>query len=258
MEPAPGIQPSIAAEPTCCPVVELRQYTLHPGQRDTLIDLFDREFVETQEDVGIWVMGQFRDLDRPDRFVWMRGFPDMISRAFALGAFYDGPVWHAHRKAANATMIDSSNVLQLRPAHPRSGFVLPFGGRRAPREARGNGPGFMAATLCALRPGASFDAADFFVSRLKPGLAELGAERCACFVTEPATNTFPRLPVREGENMLAWFTLFAHEDAWCRHASAAGDSPRWQHEVLAPLQPLLASPAETLRLVPTARSQLHG
>ena len=34
---------------TCCPIVELRQYTLHPGQRDVLIDLFDREFVESQE-----------------------------------------------------------------------------------------------------------------------------------------------------------------------------------------------------------------
>jgi hypothetical protein len=27
------------------PVVELRQYTLRPGQRDVLIDLFDREFI---------------------------------------------------------------------------------------------------------------------------------------------------------------------------------------------------------------------
>jgi hypothetical protein len=27
------------------PVVELRQYALRPGQRDVLIDLFDREFV---------------------------------------------------------------------------------------------------------------------------------------------------------------------------------------------------------------------
>ena len=38
---------------TCCPVVELRQYTLHPGQRDVLIDLFDREFVESQEALGM-------------------------------------------------------------------------------------------------------------------------------------------------------------------------------------------------------------
>jgi hypothetical protein len=58
---------------TCWPIVELRQYTLHPGQRDVLIDLFDREFVESQEALGMKVIGQFRDLDNPDRFVWLRG-----------------------------------------------------------------------------------------------------------------------------------------------------------------------------------------
>ncbi|MGH2474717.1 MAG: NIPSNAP family protein, partial [Candidatus Limnocylindrales bacterium] len=76
----------------CCPVVELRQYTLHAGQRDVLVELFDREFVESQEAVGMELIGQFRDLDRPDRFVWLRGFPDMERRRRALEAFYGGPV----------------------------------------------------------------------------------------------------------------------------------------------------------------------
>lgn len=57
-------------EPLRCPVVELRQYTLHPGRRDALIDLFDREFVEPQEAVGMTVLGQFRNLD------WFGRFPD--------------------------------------------------------------------------------------------------------------------------------------------------------------------------------------
>src|SRR5437588_684380 len=109
---------------TCCPIVELRQYTLHPGNRDVLIDLFDREFVETQEAVGMKVIGQFRDLDHPDHFVWLRGFRDMTSRAKALNDFYGGPVWKTHREAANATIIDSDNVLLLRPALPTSEFLL--------------------------------------------------------------------------------------------------------------------------------------
>src|SRR5438105_1362157 len=94
-----------------CPIVELRQYTLRPGTRDTLIELFDREFVESQEASGMRIIGQFRDLDNPDRFVWLRGFPDMATRAQVLQAFYGGPVWKAHRDIANATMIDSDNVL---------------------------------------------------------------------------------------------------------------------------------------------------
>src|SRR5216117_1507283 len=109
---------------TCCPIVELRQYTLHPGQRDVLIDLFDREFVESQEALGMKLIGQFRDLDNPDRFVWLRGFSDMSLRARALSDFYGGPVWKAHRDAANVTMIDSDDVLLLRPAAPGSGFSL--------------------------------------------------------------------------------------------------------------------------------------
>jgi hypothetical protein len=78
-------------------VLELRQYTLHPGRRDTLITLFDREFIEPQEEVGMRVVGQFRDLDDPDRFVWIRSFPDMAARAESLAAFYGGPIWAAHR-----------------------------------------------------------------------------------------------------------------------------------------------------------------
>src|SRR5438132_11136958 len=91
---------------TCCPIIELRQYTLHPGKRDVLIDLFDREFVESQEELGMKVIGQFRDLDNPDRFVWLRGFRDMPSRAQALEVFYGRDVVKARRRAADQTMLD--------------------------------------------------------------------------------------------------------------------------------------------------------
>src|SRR5437868_5726448 len=32
-------------------IVEIRQYTLYPGQRDVLIELFERAFIEAQEAV---------------------------------------------------------------------------------------------------------------------------------------------------------------------------------------------------------------
>jgi hypothetical protein len=44
-----------------CTVFELRRYLLHPGRRDELIDLFDEHFVETQEAVGMHVIGRVRD-----------------------------------------------------------------------------------------------------------------------------------------------------------------------------------------------------
>src|SRR4051812_11734754 len=104
------------------PVIELRQYELRPGQREVLVELFDREFVESQEALGARLIGQFRDLDRPDWFVWLRGFADMDARLRALTDFYGGSVWKANSAAANATMIDVANVLLLRPAQPGGGF----------------------------------------------------------------------------------------------------------------------------------------
>src|SRR5438093_12190144 len=98
----------------CCGVIELRQYTLKPGQREALIELFERHMLDAQEAAGMTVVGQFRDRPDEDRFVWIRGFPDMKRRQAALERFYDGPVWATHRDAANATMIDSDDVLLLK------------------------------------------------------------------------------------------------------------------------------------------------
>ncbi len=130
-------------------IIELRQYTLHPGERETLIALFDGHLVEPQEQVGMRVLGQFRDLEAPDRFVWLRGHRDHASRTSALETFYDGPVWAANRNAANATMIDSDDVLLLRPVDGDAGLVLPT--RRPPVDVRGAGRGVVMAMVWLLR-----------------------------------------------------------------------------------------------------------
>ena len=180
-------------------VVELRQYTLKPGCRDTLIELFEREFVESQEEVGCRLIGQFRDLDATDRFVWLRGFADMPARAEALAAFYGGPVWKANREAANATMIDSDNVLLLRPGRD---FEL---GARPPRGAPEVPQGVLDATICRFRDRVDGALAAAVEREIFPRLAEAGATVRAWYVTEYAPNNFPALPVREGENVMVWF-----------------------------------------------------
>lgn len=213
-------------------VLELRQYTLHPGQRDVLIELFEREFVESQEAAGMSVLGQFRDLDDPDRFVWLRGFPDMRSRAAALASFYGGPVWKAHRDRANATMVDSSDVLLLRPVDATSGFDL-AGAARPPVGAgpRDSSP-LVTATICHLD--APLD------ERLRPALS--GPHLLGCFETEPAENTFPALPVRTGEHVFVWFSSFAETGAYRSYLDGLAD--------------LLPPRVESLRLSPTPRSLL--
>jgi hypothetical protein len=202
---------------------------LRPGGRDVLIDLFDSELVEPQEAVGMKIIGQFRDLDRPDRFVWVRGFPDMESRAESLTAFYGGPVWKAHSNAANATMLDVSDVLLLRPARPGSAFTLP-----ETRPAANDRRGVVAAAIIPLDEANDEDeVVSYFERSTAPG-ALLGY-----FVTEASENTFPALPVREGERVFVWFAAFPDADAM-EHALAT------------------VRAAQVLRLSPTARSLLHA
>src|SRR4029450_4590891 len=108
-------------------VVDLRQYTTRRGRRDDLVEVFDEYLVESQEAEGMHILGQFRDLDRPDRFVWIRGFADLETRARALPAFYYGPVWKEHGPRANATMLDSDNALLVHPVEVGPGYPVPGG-----------------------------------------------------------------------------------------------------------------------------------
>jgi quinol monooxygenase YgiN len=240
---------------TCCPVVELRQYTLKPGQRDVLIELFDREFVESQEALGMHVIGQFRDLDNPNRFVWLRGFPDMAIRKEALTAFYSGPVWKANRNAANATMVDTDNVLLLRPALPSSGFSIdkftraPVGTTQAPK-------GLLVATIYYLNDPADADFVNSFERDAKPVLTEAGASILACFVTESSPNNFPALPVREGEHVFILFSIFQDEEAYARYTAALSQSQAWNDKISKAMEQSFRKSPEALRLSPTARSLL--
>jgi hypothetical protein len=229
-------------------VFELRQYTLHRGRRDDLIELFDREFVEPQEAVGAQVLGQFRDRDDEDRFVWLRGFADMATRGTALPAFYGGPVWRAHRDRANETMIDSDDVLLLRPV-----VDLDLTGR-----TRDGGPAtLVTVTLYHLPPGGEDAFLDFFQSQAVPLLTSTGAPPLAILRTLRAENNFPPLPVRENENVVVWIASFSGPDELAEHVALLGRENRWTLDTLPLLNKQLARSPEQLQLAPTARSLLR-
>jgi hypothetical protein len=236
----------------CCAIVELRQYTVHPGRRDELIELFDREFVETQEATGLTLIGQFRDLDRPQYFVWLRGFPDMETRAAALQTFYTSAAWQQHRNAANATMIDSDDVLMLEPA-TRDTRNAPFPDR-GPKstEARGH---LIVVTIYYLRAPALGPFPEFFAQVLRTPLMEAGAAILGEYVTSAQPNNFPRLPIREGERAFVTLTRFespGHHDAF---GSKLAADARWR-KAASELEIHLERPIQTLRLAPTSRSRL--
>ncbi len=246
-------QPSPAAH-RLSPVIELRQYDLHPGTRETLIDIFDRHFVEGQEVEGMAIIGQFRDLDNPDSFVWLRGFADMETREKALTGFYSGPVWMKHRDAANATMLRFDNVLLLRPATPESGFALDVADRAAADSAVAPA-GLVTVNIISVRDNAAAFAA-WHRENMLPILEEAGADVVALLVTESAENTYPALPVRTDSQVLAVVTRFADTAALDRFRATLAASPEWAAASKA-AGAYVNGPPRTLRLSPTARSLLR-
>ncbi|RCW84567.1 NIPSNAP family protein [Phyllobacterium bourgognense] len=235
------------------PVMELRRYTLHPGRRDDLISLFNTHFLESQELCGMKIIGQFRDLDDPDAFVWLRGFDDMQARHEALTAFYDGSVWAAHRNAANDTMIDSDDVLLLRPVGGDTGFALPH--ERPGRIAGETSPAIIEAATYTLKTSVDGFLA-FHDDVLSPLLRASGRHAIASFTSEHSLNTFTRLPVRHGENVVVVFSRFDSVDDHAAFTDLLDDNSAWQ-AVQQRLATYLTAPPIIARLSPTARSLLR-
>ena len=92
----------------------------------------------------------------------------MAARADALGAFYGGPAWQAHGEAANATMIDSDDVLLLRPLDSGQGCIAALQ-PRPPVEAAPAAGGVFTITVCPLRAPADAALVHAFDQSSTPG-----------------------------------------------------------------------------------------
>ena len=239
---------------TSHPVLELRQYMIVAGKRDACVALFEREFIESQEALGMRLLGQYRDMDDANRFVWLREFTDMAHRAPALTSFYTGPVWKAHRDEANPMLDDNDNVLLLKPA---SGRDFAPAAARAVIGASALPHGMVVATIHYLwkDPGEGF--ATFFESRMRPALEAAGLPVLGAFVTETQPNDFPRLPVRQSEKVFVWFTRVVDQAAYDRAQAMLHALPAWRDGIAAALADAEERAPQILRLAPTPRAALR-
>jgi hypothetical protein len=80
----------------------------------------------------------------------------------------------------------------------------------------------------------------------------------AYFVTEDSPNTYPQLPVRDGEYVFVWFAGFEDQDAYERHLAKLEKSRLWKEEITKFLKKHLKGKPEILRLTPSSRSWLTG
>lgn len=249
---------SISTDPSLAsPIVDLRQYTLFPGMRDRFVALFDTQFVETQEEAGIRLIGQFRDLGDPNRFVWLRGYADMPSRERALKDFYlEGQAWKDHAPAARSMMIDTDDVLMLKPLDADGAFRLEPPARR-PALASPAPQSLVLASIHHVANEAAAQFAAFYRQQALPHLLAAGGRLLGLFATEHSPNNFPRHPVREGENVLVSFMGFDDLAHYHRHMEALGGNNPWRNEIYPALTRQLQMPPQLLRLAPTSRSQLR-
>lgn len=249
---AMGAAPAEAADAAEAQVVEFRQYKLVEGQRDAFVALFDAQFVDSQEALGMRLVGQFRDHDHTDRFTWIRAFHDMPARERGLKDFYYGPVWQAHRDAANPMLVDNDNVLLLRPASPGLAF-----GAAPPRAPAGAAGGAVQAVIEYLWKLPDEGFATFFAGRMQPALAAAGVEVAGAYVPLGEPNNFPALPIRDDRKLLIWFVRGASHDAIDTALARARSSTRWQSDVAATLQDAQERAPQILRLDPTPRSAMR-
>jgi quinol monooxygenase YgiN len=233
-------------------VFELRNYAMQPGRRDELIELFDTHFTESQEALGSRILGSFRNLDDPNRWVWIRAFADMEVRQKALTDFYTGDVWKQHRTAANATIADVSDVFLLKPL---SGDAFANRGARPPVGATVFATTLVQASVYYVAPRGEEDFFKFFSAEVEPQLQAMNAAPLASFGTEHRPNSYPRLPIRS-DTVFVTLTRFESIAAHDAHVADKDRSTAWRR-IDGVIASRVSKPNETWRLQPSPRSSLR-
>lgn len=187
-------------------VIEMRNYILKPGQRDNFISFFESNFIDSQNSLGGYVLGQFRVKGADDNFFWIRGFNDMPARSQYLPAFYRGEFWKQRRSAANAMIVNNDNVYLLKPLiladQPES---------QAINSREFGNPKGLAVVDYYIANTRLNELTKFFEDKYLPLLKSNGINDMTVWVSELAENDFPGLPVFQDKNLLVTIAFYKNE-----------------------------------------------
>jgi hypothetical protein len=185
-------------------VIEFRRYTIKEGERQHFAEYFESYFPEAFQQMGAIAFGQFFERKNPLGFTWIRGFKNTDARAIINAGFYYGPLWREHSSTMNNLMVDSDNVLLLRPLSPQRGIpVLPA--VDPVREGKG-APGVVIAQIFAVKPN-NVDAFAQQAEATFSGYRAAGVREAGILVTLDVPNNFPQLPVRADGPYLVWLGI---------------------------------------------------
>ena len=200
-------------------IIDLRDYTLKPNDRDHFIERCETLIFPEQKRLGATILGTFCDADNPNSVVWLRAMPDMAERKRILTAFYkNGEVWKANRREVNSWIVDSDHVLLVKPI---SDLMTPA-----------TDDSIVAMYTCLKPEPFSVEEKLDDVSR---AISDVGGHLLVKLETDPSENNYPLHPIRTGE---FGFIVFASFDPKC-------------------YQPLGFSSVEERKLIPTQQSWLR-
>jgi hypothetical protein len=229
-------------------VVELRRYTVSPGQRARFAAWFDAYFPEAFEQLGAMVFGQFLERGAPDRFLWLRGYHDMLDRPVVDSAFYYGPLWREHRTKVNAILPDSDDVLLMRVV---PGHAIPVLPAVDPMDEPRGAHGILVVQLLPAAAGRA-DAVAAALADAATRYPHEGVLDAGLLKTLDAPNNFPQLPVRTDGDWVAWIGMARDAGALSRLQAAMDAAER---QLVAGGE--LRGPAERIVAAPTPRSRLR-
>ncbi|PZR74337.1 MAG: hypothetical protein DLM52_09635 [Chthoniobacterales bacterium] len=231
-------------------VVELRRYTMKPGEGSNCARYFDTFFPEAFEQLGAIVFGQFLPEEDESRFVWLRGFKDMYARATVNGCFYFGPLWREHSAAANNLLIDSDDVLLLRPLSPAE--AVPILPAVDPIMEPAGASGVVIAQIYPIEPNEMQNVVrrfnDIFASYRGADVRKAGV-----LVTLDAPNNFPQHPIRTDGPFLVWLGMVKEDESLERNFRPLAEQPG---KILRDERLLRAEP-ELMIMKPSHRSRLR-
>ena len=232
------------------PVVEFRRYTIKGGERAPFARMFEAFFPEAFQQIGAIAFGQFLERGNPNGFTWIRGFKSIEARGIGNAAFYYGPLWKEHASAMNERMVDSDNVLLLRPLSPERGIpVLPA---VDPVSEEAGVHGVVVAEIFPVKAG-SIDA---FAERTEATFASYraaGVREVGVLVTLDGRNTFPQHPVRMDGPYLVWLGIAEND-----RILETRFTPLFERSLKSPsAEGLLRGKPELVVLDPTSRSRLR-
>ncbi len=221
-------------------VVELRNYLMVAGKTHEFIRYFDKHFIDSQKEIGGFVLKEFTVAQSPDRFFWIRGFETMQERTRFLPAFYGGKTWKEFGPGANALMLEWHRVHLLKPAF-NDQLIYP--------DTLSSFNGVFAIDYYTAKKGMLEELISLFNTRHHAFLKKNPVAHMSYWITEPSENDFPHLPVIPDEELLVTMSIYDSENAHLETIAAVQSDDNFTmllSQLVAQKEQIILYPADAL------------